>query len=203
MTLKAILNDIMKSIDEPFISETDFQFWLAWQLKTKISDADILLEYPSYKEQSKYYDIAIKKGKEISFIELKYKTKKDIISRYGITLELKEQGARDLGNYLFLKDVERMENTSIKNNITNYCIMLTNDNLYWKPSNRDTLDEQFKLVNNKSGYLQWKNVSKNNHWTKKYPSLTLHNTYSCNWHNLELKNILFKYLLFEILTHNE
>lgn len=201
MKIEAILNEILKSITEPFISEADFQFWLAWQLKTKISNAEILLEYPSDEEKSKYYDIAIKKGKEISFIELKYKTREAIISRHDINLKLKGQGARDLGNYLFLKDIERMENTSIKNNIKNYCIMLTNDYLYWNPSHRSTLDEEFKLTGIKTGTKIWKNITQDGHWTEKYPPIKLCNTYTCNWQEINLQDILFKYLLFEITTN--
>lgn len=189
--LLTILSDLMQNVTEPFTSETDFQFWLAWELKSKTPNATILLEYPSNEQAAKrkYYDIAVKDGKTISFIELKYKTRKVPICRYGIPWELKEQGARDIGNYLFLKDVERMENTSIERNKKNFCIMLTNDNLYWAPSNRKTLDDDFKLVHDKSGNLEWKNnMSKksDNHWTKEYPSIKLSHTYHCTWHDLKI-----------------
>lgn len=202
--LLTVLSDLMQNVTEPFTSETDFQFWLAWELKSKMPHATILLEYPSNEEDSKrkYYDIAVKDKKSISFIELKYKTRKAPIRRYEIPLELKEQGARDIGNYLFLKDVERMENTAIKGNKRNFCIMLTNDHLYWNPSNRKTLDDDFKLVKTKRGILKWRNVPQKsrNHWTKEYPSIKLSRTYLCRWNELKIQNILFKYLLLEITT---
>lgn len=79
-TIKEKLKSILEGVTEPFVSEADFQFYLARKLQRRYQNADIkiILEYPIEKDgKMHYYDIAVKFGKgELVFIELKYKTKK-------------------------------------------------------------------------------------------------------------------------------
>lgn len=57
-----------------------------------------------------YTDIVVKDGKKVVFIELKYKTARaDITDKFKITHYLAEQGATDLGRFLYLLDINRLE----------------------------------------------------------------------------------------------
>ncbi len=187
MELEKALKKFLDNLQEPFVSEADFQFSLAWELKKCLGkNTEIILEYPNpdkQTEQNKYYDIAIKQGNKISFIELKYKTKREEkIIRHGIDLKLKDQQARPYGNYKFIVDIQRMEDTQIKKNIINYCIFLTNDKGYWDKNGqkKDGIDENFKLWN--GAKLKPKKSLKWNPKKGKYPhSITLKQEYTLNW----------------------
>lgn len=115
-----------------FSNESQFQFDLAWKLRSikEISDKyDIKLEVlgiskektedtDEEKDKKNYVDLLLvsnkeNKEKEIIPIELKYKTPQKDIRYYnnqgkeiGRTFS---QGAPDVGSYLFWKDVERIE----------------------------------------------------------------------------------------------
>lgn len=57
-----------------------------------------------------YTDIVVKDGGKVVFIELKYKTARaDITDKSKITHYLAEQGATDLGRFLYLLDINRLE----------------------------------------------------------------------------------------------
>ena len=209
-----------KSYSEPntiFCSEADFQFSLAWYLKEKLNNVNIILEYPyvadkqltDNKEREKIYyiDIYVEDSNSdcCSYIELKYKTKSGKIKRYGKHIDLKNQAAQDIGRYLFLKDVLRLEEICEKENsqnMKNYAILLTNDSSYWTTrSNTKTLDTHFRIHDGKeiNGVLKWeKRNADAAHWSDKYSPITLKNSYTCNWKvkSHEAKN--WNYLIFSI-----
>lgn len=203
---KKDINDILKEIKEPFVSEADFQFYLAWELQKKYKkEADIILEYPiepSDGERQQHYDIAIKDKdtQNISFIELKYKTSKAKINRHGIDINLKTQGAVPQGKYKFIKDIQRMEQAFEKypNNHTNYCIFLTNESKYWDTDN--------KAENSKSKYISSSInnvINKKGSWIEDSEKKSLDNPYSGDW--ILLKKLKkskefkeFKYLLIKV-----
>lgn len=206
--LSEIINDILYKSNRIFVSEADFQFFFAWELKEKLKkNYDIILEYPINKGKMEYIDIVIvdKNNDIISCIELKYKTVEYTIKD---KIKLKDQQARDLGNYLFIKDVKRMERQ--KSKYFNYCIFLTNDKNYWSGINKNNvLDKNFKLYegNHIQKKLKWnlndKQKKKKKHWTKDYNNLkNLSKEYCCKWkiyqNNNNKKNSEFKYLLFSI-----
>lgn len=177
-----------------FTLEADFQFSLAWKLKEILGEtAKIILEYPYCEKEGtriKYIDIYVDTPNEISFIELKYKTKTQKITRYGIDLTLKNHSAQDFGRLLFVQDIERLEGvrnrTSKKMN--NYCLFLTNDKVYWKKGKnkenkenekkRETIDEKFYLAENIEAGA--KVFSPDNNKYKKEVST---NAYECHWCN--------------------
>lgn len=166
-----------------FTLEADFQFSLAWKLKEILGEtAKIILEYPYRKKEGtriKYIDIYVDTPNEISFIELKYKTKTQKITRYGIDLTLKNHSAQDFGRLLFVQDIERLEgvhNTTSKK-MNNYCLFLTNDKVYWeKGKKRETIDEKFYLAENIEAGA--KVFSPKNDKYKKEVST---NEYECHW----------------------
>lgn len=175
-----------------FTLEADFQFSLAWKLKEILGDtAKIILEYPYCEKEGtriKYIDIYVDTPNEISFIELKYKTKTQKITRYGIDLTLKNHSAQDFGRLLFVQDIERLEGvhnrTSKKMN--NYCLFLTNDKVYWKKGKnkenkenekkRETIDKKFYLAKNIEAGAKVFSPDNN-----KYKKEVLTNAYECHW----------------------
>jgi hypothetical protein len=131
MNLKKELEKIMDNLDYAFVSEGDFQFILATKLKEKLGTNSIIVEYPLC---NKYIDITVvdKNTQQISFIELKYNTKKDTIIRNGIKHTFKNTGTHIID---FICDITKLQNiknfvkkeTNLQNN-NNYCILLTNNN---------------------------------------------------------------------------
>lgn len=165
-----------------FTLEADFQFSLAWKLKEILGEtAKIILEYP-YREKEgtriKYIDIYVDTPDEISFIELKYKTTAKEITRYGINLTLKNHSAQDFGRLLFVQDIERLEgvrNTTSKK-MNNYCLLLTNDKVYWEKETGETIDKKFYLAKNIEAGAKVFSPDNN-----KYKKEVLTNAYECHW----------------------
>ena len=183
--ISAAISEAIRQLKEEkinFTLEADFQFCLAWKLREILGQsAKVILEYPyrSNKENRiKYIDVFIDTPNEISFIELKYKTKSQQISRCGIGLTLKKQGAQDLGRLMFIQDIERLE--KIKNPTTkkmnNYCLFLTNDKVYWEKANGKTIDKDFYLANN---IIAGEKIFSSP--TAKYKKVVSTNAYECHW----------------------
>lgn len=139
-----------------FWSEADFQFAFAWKLKEMFEDSNpqstinVRLERrvdaleqrtdalekrdDGKKSGDAYIDIWVEINKMVYPIELKYKTIKCTLKDGSEEYKLKQHGACDIGCYLYLKDVERIEHISksLGDNFgKGYAIMLTNDHLYW------------------------------------------------------------------------
>lgn len=184
-TVSAAINEAIRQMKEEkinFTLEADFQFSLAWKLKEILGEkTKIILEYPyrSNKENRiKYIDIFVDTPNEVSFIELKYKTKSQQISRCGIELTLKKQGAQDLGRLMFVQDIERLE--KIKNptskKMNNYCLFLTNDKAYWNKGSGKTIDKDFYLDCSISAGEKTFSSPKD-----KYKKVVSTNAYECHW----------------------
>lgn len=124
-----------------FLSEADFQHALAWKVHEKNPSAKIILEYPVRESgKTKHMDIVVFLDGCRCAIELKFKTKEDEVTIYGEPFELSNQSAQDLGRYDFCKDIERVEKFG-----KGYAVLLTNDELYWKPGRTNTNDAPFRL----------------------------------------------------------
>ena len=119
-----------------FWSEADFQFAFAWKLKEMLmlknnnpqSTINVRLErrvdaleqrtdapdQGNEKENSGdiYIDIWVEINEKVYPIELKYKTIQCTITDGSEEYKLKQHGACDIGCYLYLKDVERIEQIS-------------------------------------------------------------------------------------------
>ena len=220
-----------------FWSEADFQFAFAWKLKEMLkysnpqSTINVRLErradaleqrtdapaQGNEKENSGdiYIDIWVEINEKVYPIELKYKTIQCSITDGSEEYKLKQHGASDIGCYLYLKDVKRIEelSESLGDNFgKGFAIMLTNDHLYWDRPNTSTDTTAFrdfriydwrKIV--ASQKLNWHPSSnKRPVWQKKLGPLTLTHNYTINWKdyskllNEEGKAIPFKYSIIEI-----
>jgi hypothetical protein len=203
--MKEKLNEIMKSFKEPFCSEADFQHSLAWKLHEEIPNANIILEYPWKNENNEnkmvYYDIYVEVNDQVHLIELKYRTKKIEIEKYGQKITLKDHSALDMGCCHFWLDVQRLENTKLKCDC-NYCIMLTNDDLYLKGPKKGSVYENFSLKNGITAGTEIKINDKDKkkvekYWPKNATKIKLKNEYKCEWEPC-MQNDEWKYLLLEI-----
>ncbi|MEE3712463.1 hypothetical protein V2I22_05550 [Campylobacter sp. CLAX-7218-21] len=157
-----------------FCSEADFQLEMAWVIKEMYHDAEVRLEYVPTFNDKMHIDILVFISNKWIPIELKYKTKN---SKKGAledkktqeVFNLKNQGAKDIGCYLYLKDIMRIESIKEqkieiikgqeKNNFKEgYAVFLTNDKTYLEsPQNNDCVYKEFSLQHGitKQGELKW------------------------------------------------
>ena len=149
-----------------FCSEADFQLEMAWVIKEMYHDAEVRLEYVPTFNDKMHIDILVFISNKWIPIELKYKTKNSKTEKMTdqITQEvfnLKNQGAKDIGCYLYLKDIMRIESIKqeVKNNFEEgYAVFLTNDETYLNPpQNNDCVYKDFSLEHGitKHGELKW------------------------------------------------
>lgn len=214
-----------------FWSEADFQFAFAWKLKEMFEDsnpqstinvrlerrADALEKRDDGKKSGDaYIDIWVEINEKVYPIDLKYKTIQCSITDGSEEYKLKQHGACDIGCYLYLKDVERIEHISksLGDNFgKGFAIMLTNDHLYWdkpKTSPDTTAFRDFRIYDGRTipaeQNLIWHPTSnKQPVWQEKLGPLTLTHNYTINWkdyskllNNEEGKATPFKYSIIEI-----
>ena len=178
-----------------FQSEAQFQFQLAWELKQRCGNTEVLLEYVSMvSSQSNkrfYTDVIVKEGDQFVAIELKYKTKAETIN--GVSLL--EHGATDCGRYDYLWDIKRLQLLKNRNTqnysyaaslgtcVDAFAVMLTNESKYWEYGRtvkraENALYYSFCLKHGEpipNKFLDWahKQPPSENHWTKSRPGFTL------------------------------
>ena len=156
--IQDILEYLAENNTEPYLSEAQFQFELAWVIKEKFNNAKILLEYTACimksnkvdkngksKGKTKRFesDIIVLFDNEYQVIELKYKTAKSTINN----VQLVAHGGQPGTKYDYLWDIHRIELLKEKpkkdaqgNFYTyllnkkcsgGYAIFLTNDSSYY------------------------------------------------------------------------
>ena len=220
--IKDIITELSKERNA-FWSEADFQYSFAWKLQQKYEGAKIRLEkrhnhsisrdlksdseaaQEDLQKEPYYVDIWVEMDNSIYPIELKYKTRAEVMPDVdGDNITLLNQSAQDLGRYGYIKDIKRIENiiedyTEKEKTVQKgFAIMLTNDPSYYTiPSpNRpiNSLDKMFRIHQgtvNKPNILQgelfWSDkqsnpITQTGHWTQKYPSLRLNGSYNIMWH---------------------
>ena len=196
-----------------FHSESDFQHHLAWEIHKTFKDAEVRLECPLSHNKGDtrgHCDIVVWNADEQIGIELKYKTKEWVDDIGDEQFELKSQGAADIGEYNFLKDIYRLEQwrDSDDRQITRgYAVLLTNDPRYWKPTNnwKRTNSAEFRIHEGQkiTKKLSWKEGSK---LSEKHPSFKLKGSYTMNWRDSPNKALLeskelsnrFRYLCVQV-----
>lgn len=172
-----------------FHSEADFQHALAWMIHQDAPDSLIRLERPyRLDERNVYLDLFIGEpsGRNLA-IELKYKTREEIVLHEGEEFCLKNQGAQDLARYDFLWDVSRLEKLVDSGEANVGCaIFLTNDPTYWTESkSAETIDAQFRLHEGRSlrGKLAWQGEPKPGTIKGREAPIVLRSGYSSVWRN--------------------
>lgn len=168
-----------------FHLEIDFQHALAWEIHEQEPKCQMRLDFRvQWLHEPSYVDIWCKHKDTILAIELKYKTRKLHVEADGEAFDLKEQGARDIARYYFLKDIQRLERIAIDHDkITGYALMLTNDPEYWNlPRFRETNDAEFRIHQGatRTGELHWK-PGTSSKTTEGREELSLKGKYFFNW----------------------
>lgn len=150
-----------------FCSEADFQLEMAWVIKEMYPNAKVRLEYVPKFNDKMHIDILVFISNKWIPIELKYKTKNSkkeeimIDKKTQEGFNLKNQGAKDISCYLYLKDIMRIESIKEQGEINfkeGYAVFLTNDKIYLKsPQKNDCVYKEFSLENGitKHGELKW------------------------------------------------
>lgn len=224
---KDIVEEVLNSLsgkEKPYLSEAQFQFELAWELKKKLGEeVNILLEYTSCarkatgdsKRKRFESDIILATEKDYIVIELKYKTKEAKINGVNLTQQAGQPGTK----YDYLWDIHRIEllmnQDSDNQDSYNYeyyikdkkctggfAIFLTNDPSYWKEAKKGESAYNFSLhdssVKNAGEKLEWSGEKKD--WMNSRPAFSLDYTYKMEWEKFmsygEEKE--FKYLITEI-----
>lgn len=131
-----------------FHSESDFQFALAWQIKSMYPDSKVRLEVPMSSNET--VDLLVRpsgSGSPIA-IELKYPTRKWEGTHEGEAFSLRNHSALDHRRYDIVKDIQRVERFVTQNaGWSGYVMALTNDAGYWSsPRNaRPSNDQAFRI----------------------------------------------------------
>ena len=208
MDINKILNNLSNK-RKIFVSEADFKFALAWEIKSEIPEAKVRLEYcPVDIDPSMHIDILVKIGEDIYPIELKYMTKQCDVTVDDERFILKNQGAQDIKRYDFIKDISRVErlSESMDNFKEGYCIAITNDPSYWNTSsNKNTCDAAFRINHNsiKEGKLEWAAHTGNGTNKNREESLILKNRYDIYWQEYskidDSSSGQFKYLSIKVV----
>lgn len=182
-----------------FHNEADFQFYFAWALKEE--GFKIRLEYYTGKENEKrkYIDlVAIDELENKCYLfEFKYKTIETEEIVFGESFEFFNHGARDLGAYAVVKDVDRLEKHIGKEvfgakAVKGYVIFLTNDLGYYNGFKRTSLcypyglEEGKNFISNRRIDFNLGGKRKENTCVSKLSEITLKNNYELHWHNYSL-----------------
>ena len=165
-------NDLIEIIEgfakknKIYSKEAQFQFDLAWEIRSLSSDYDVILEY-LWKKEKWYIDIVVFSDEEKKCvpIEVKYKTAgKEIEYIVGNQKYCTfNQGAWDNGSYDYIKDIKRLE---LIGDILEYkgepykvengfAIILTNDSHYYV----EIPDKKEKTDSYGYNYYYWRNFS--------------------------------------------
>ncbi|MBR5408841.1 hypothetical protein IK112_02760 [Candidatus Saccharibacteria bacterium] len=201
---------IVKSLSERrkiFVSEADFQLEMAWEIKEKYPEAKVRLEYCPVFDPSIHIDIlVIMNGRWIP-IELKYKTRKCEKRIDDEIFNLKNHSAKDENCYLYLKDIQRIEN--LKENVAEfkagYTVMLTNDLAYTRKARKeDCAYLAFEIAEGvtKTGKLSWRPGSRTGEIGQVKKPIVLKGSYPIHWQTYseidDTTSGLFKYVINKI-----
>ena len=221
--VQIVQNDIdafLKSNDELFFNERDFQMHLAiWLKHSSHAYDDVDVEYyVPYKmldnyiwENELHLDIVVKKNGEYLPVELKYKTKsvfkkllrfdeeiKDSEGRDSLQV-MKNQGAQDLGMYNFWEGIRRIE--LVRNRFERVkgglAVFVTNDGAYLKEPKSTSNNYRFNMKEGVHG--------KQKHWqkldsvcAKTHPDFTLEKEYEIKWNSANADGVEFNYCIVTV-----
>ncbi|GFN33969.1 hypothetical protein [Paenibacillus xylaniclasticus] len=144
-------------------------------------------------------------GENAIAIEVRYKTALLNTIYKGTTIKLKDQLARDIARYDYMKDVEKIEKlVASRPGTRGYVVLITNDCNYWQPPKRDrSVDEDFRIHHGRQlhGQLVWRNASDGTTWNRE-ELIDITGTYDLKWQPyLTLgsgKNEIFQMLILEV-----
>lgn len=198
-----------------FHSEKDFQFSLAWKIKSLYPEVAVRLEKPLHRntDSTEHIDIFLREGAIDIGMELKYITASLIARISEEFFFLKTHAAQDLRCYDVLKDIQRLENYTENEDISiGYSIVLTNVESLWKPKRgeKENYYDEFRIYEGRTvkGKMDWKPETSEGTKKGRTAPINLTGEYSFNWVDYsEVKPIqgsesisknLFKYVIARI-----
>ncbi len=183
------INQVMQKLAKRrkiFVSEADFQLEMAWTIRELYPKSEVYLEFCPVFNPNMHLDILVVLEEKWYPIELKYKKKgcqKIIGNRI---FNLKEDAARDIGCYLYLKDIQRIE--AVKENVEEfakgYTIILTNDLGYTvRPHKENCTHQAFTIEEGatKTGILSWRSDSLTSKINQVKKPIILAGIYHMHW----------------------
>ena len=189
-----------------FHSEADFQHALACCIHSSLTDGDARLEYKPDPIKPVYLDLWLPRIG--AAVELKYRTRKVAHDHNGESFALRDQAARPIGRYEFLKDIQRLEHvlrrrTDVR---SGFAILLTNDPSYWQPASRlDTVDTAFRLDDGRwiTGEMAWSAGTSAGTMAGREEPIRLDGSYQLQWQEYAVlsgkRHGQFRYLAVRIL----
>ena len=196
-----------------FQNEGDFQFELAWKIKTKFPNWRIRFEknLTDLDNEKRRMDLWIE-GDNTYALELKYPTRTLSHEVNNEIFKLRNHSAEDYSRYAFLNDIQRMEEVVSNNtDVKGYAILITNNmSIGVPPTKDDVADFQFRIhegriINNEK--LDWIRKEGGQSYGQMENPIKLRGTYKFNWkdyselkdkNNLPVTNGKFRYLFVEI-----
>ena len=200
--------DLMEGLfqDRPiFHSEADFQHAFSWHIRRVMPpDGQVRLEFKPFPAEKMYLDIWLPSLGVA--IELKYRTQRLVLkTAAGESFNLRNQAAQGGGRYHFIEDIRRLEQVvANKTAKAGFAILLTNDPSYWEPSQRNTLDDEFRLHEGRKigGDMKWSDPNRPGPKSVGKESIRLKGSYDCIWRDYsppgKEKYGLFRYLMAEV-----
>ena len=201
-----------------FQNEGDFQFELAWKIKTKFPNWRIRFEknLTDLDNEKRRMDLWIE-GDNTYALELKYPTRTLSHEVNNEIFKLRNHSAEDYSRYAFLNDIQRMEEVVSNNtDVKGYAILITNNmSIGVPPTKDDVADFQFRIhegriINNEK--LDWIRKEGGQSYGQMENPIKLRGTYKFNWkdyselknkNNLPVTNGKFRYLFVEIKKISE
>ena len=196
-----------------FQNEGDFQFELAWKIKTKFPNWRIRFEknLTDLDNDKRRMDLWIE-GDNTYALELKYPTRTLSHEVNNEIFKLRNHSAEDYSRYAFLNDIQRMEEVVSNNtDVKGYAILITNNmSIGVPPTKDDVADFQFRIhegriINNEK--LDWIRKEGGQSYGQMENPIKLRGTYKFNWkdyselknkNNLPVTNGKFRYLFVAI-----
>lgn len=168
-----------------FHSEADFQFALAWRIHETLPNCEVRLEFKPFLSERMYLDVWL--PTECVALELKYLTRELTTECAGEKFALRD-GARDVGRYDTLKDIQRIERMVSETRAnTGFVITLTNDNNYWEtpPRKKPTKDAEFRIHEGRDlkGKLAWQDGASKGTTKGREAPISLKGSYTLDWRN--------------------
>lgn len=213
------IHTFLKSNQELFFNERDFQMHLALWLKSLNKYDDVDLEYYVPRAALNGYnwnselrmDIVVRKGDAYLPVELKYKTKrvgKKTLLRFGEDIQategkpfeiMKSQGAQDLGMYDFWKDVRRIElvRNRFEHVIGGLAVFLTNDRAYQHTANANSNNYLLSISEGvHSREKHWKD--ENSACAQRHPDFEVECEYAIEWHSAQAEDVNLHYCIVTV-----
>jgi hypothetical protein len=203
--IKKAMENLSKNKDRVFHSEADFQFQLAWELKS-LKDFNVRLEYSENLSSNKngHFDIVIiTEDQKYIPVELKYFTKPH--HKYP---QLKQQNDT-WRTYDYFEDMLRVEHfvNQHNNSYKGYTIVLSNYAFFWEGNVRESTNYyDFRILNNreiKPREYKWADSNaKSVKGTRREKNIELKGHYKFEWNAfLEEEDLEFKYMINEYLDN--